>query len=394
MTAAIRLLVVSQPCFRAINRAVFREIAKLGPAVHIATTTFYQFGDRRIEAEVARTNDYEISFLTPVGAHFRLQRFRGLGAVARRFNPTHIYVDSDPGSVLVLQAALAAPKAWICATTAENLPPHSARAFVKAIRRGDFREVANVIAKAGLLFISRFVLDRVFTVSDDGTRVIEAAGFSATKIPLGYSPDIFFVQCEEKRAATRFRLGLVSPTIAYFGRQVFEKGIHVLLDALAQLKDRPWQLLLDRFAGESAYTQKLTEQIDRLGIRERIIFFESSHEDMPDYMNAADLVVLPSVSTPKWQEQYGRVIQEAMACGRIVVASDSGSIAETMDGNGHLVREGDPSALSEKLRELLMRDTFIDLAAAKSASRNRSVARQAEIVYQCLKRSSKSKTCA
>lgn len=392
MTTEIRLLVVSQPCFRAINRAVFRSIAELGPAVHIAAPTHYQFGERRIEAETQPDDSYEISFLEPVGTHFRLQRLRGLRAVARAFKPTHVFVDSDPGSLLVLQAAMTAPRSRICAITAENLPPRSAGAFASSLRRGNIREALNVVTKVALRTAGRLALDRVFTLSEDGTKVVRDLGFSATKIPLGFDPALFFIQPEDKRTATRKRLRLTEPTIAYFGRQTPEKGVHVLLDALAKLPDLPWHLLLDSFAEDIAYADTLSQQIDRLGLRDRVFFFESSHEDMPDFMNAADLVVLPSISTTKWKEQYGRVIQEAMACGRVMVASDSGAISETMDGHGHLVPEANAIALANKLRELLGKGEFVDHAAAESAFQNRSISRQAEIIFDYLQESAAPKS--
>jgi glycosyltransferase involved in cell wall biosynthesis len=167
-----------------------------------------------------------------------------------------------------------------------------------------------------------------------------------------------------------------------------EKGVHVLLDALALMTDWPWQLLMDSFESKDAYARQLRAQIDRLRLAERVVFFESSHEDMPDYMNAADLVVLPSLSTPKWKEQYGRVIQEAQACGRIVIASESGAIPETMDGQGYLVPEGDAPALAERLCALLERPCLASAEAAQSARTHRSVRRQAEIMDAYLRSAS------
>ena len=57
--------------------------------------------------------------------------------------------------------------------------------------------------------------------------------------------------------------------------------------------------------------------------------------------------MLPSLSTPVWEEQFGRVLVEAMWCGVPVIGSDSGEIPWVIEstGGGLVVREGDVGAL-------------------------------------------------
>jgi len=225
-------------------------------------------------------------------------------------------------------------------------------------------------------------MDRVFTLSSDGTRVMEAMGCRVTQIPLGFDPALFRIQPSERVAATRARLGLTQPTIAYFGRLTREKGVHLLLDALASIRDLPWQFLIDRFSDyQTDYTREIQAKIAALGLGDRVVYFDAKHDEMPDYMNAADIVVLPSVSTPKWKEQYGRVLPEAMACGKVVVGSDSGAIPELVRGHGHTFPEGDVPALAAKLRDLLKHANLAELGRQGSAYAHEdlSIACQARI---------------
>ena len=62
-----------------------------------------------------------------------------------------------------------------------------------------------------------------------------------------------------------------------------------------------------------------------------------------------DVVVVPSLETPSWVEQFGRVAVEAMASGVVVVASRSGSLPEVVGEAGVLVPPGDVGALADAL---------------------------------------------
>ena len=53
-------------------------------------------------------------------------------------------------------------------------------------------------------------------------------------------------------------------------------------------------------------------------------------------MKVTNLTVVPS----EWNEQYGRVIQEAIACGSIVIGSNIGSIPELIRNNEFLFKPG------------------------------------------------------
>ena len=68
-------------------------------------------------------------------------------------------------------------------------------------------------------------------------------------------------------------------------------------------------------------------------------------EQVKDYLRQMNVLVLPSLTTPKWKEQFGRALIEAMACGVPVVGSNSGAIPETIGDAGLIVPEGDVAAL-------------------------------------------------
>lgn len=144
--------------------------------------------------------------------------------------------------------------------------------------------------------------------------------------------------------------------IGYVGRLVQAKGVHVLLAAVAKLSF-PFQLqLFGAGSGESG----LRSHAASLGIQDRVEFAgHVSSSDMPDRYRGMDVCVLPSLTTPNWKEQFGRVLIEAMACGVPVVGSESGEIpelvgSESEEPGGRTFPEGDAATLAKILSELYL----------------------------------------
>ncbi|MGH6649805.1 MAG: glycosyltransferase [Sphingopyxis sp.] len=381
-----RLLAISLSCHEPVNRALFREIGALGIPVHLVVPRRHFVGGQWRDTPDFPPENYDLTLLDLTGTNQRTHTLQGVQAVVDAFQPTHIYCDSDPASMMVRQAKQVAPNAKLWSLTAENMPQSLGSDLKKAAETRNPAGIASALVKTWLRRSARRKVDRVLTLSQDGTALIEKMGLTATQVPLGFDPRLFQPLPEAERAVVRAELGLTRPVIAYFGRQTPEKGIHILIDALDRIRDRPWQFLIDDFIGASGYTAQLQAQIERLGLSDRVIFFESKHEDMARYMNAADIVVLPSLSTPKWKEQYGRVIQEVMACGRTMVGSRSGAIPEVMGGQGHLFDEGDVEGLATLLGDLLDKGQYADEAARAYALARLSVNRQAEIMADLLRR--------
>ncbi len=73
---------------------------------------------------------------------------------------------------------------------------------------------------------------------------------------------------------------------------------------------------------------------------------------MPEVYRSADVVVMPSLPTPYWVEQFGFNLVEAMACGSAVVTTASGSIAWVTGGAAVLVPPYDGSALAAAIGAL------------------------------------------
>jgi glycosyltransferase involved in cell wall biosynthesis len=91
-----------------------------------------------------------------------------------------------------------------------------------------------------------------------------------------------------------------------------------------------------------------------LGLGSSIRFLSGvQHDAVRGVMAAIDVLVLPSRTTPKWKEQFGRVLVEGMAAGCVVVGSSSGAIPEVVGDAGLIFPEDDVEGLAQALRRAL-----------------------------------------
>jgi glycosyltransferase involved in cell wall biosynthesis len=145
-----------------------------------------------------------------------------------------------------------------------------------------------------------------------------------------------FVPSAALRAEARATLGWKPDAlvVGFVGRFVPEKGIRLLLDALSRQQVR-WSAL---FVGNGPERPR----IDAFGRdwpgRVRIVA-DASHDDVPRWLNAMDVMCAPSQTTVRWREQFGRMLVEAMACGVPVIASDSGEIPNVVGDAAIVVPE-------------------------------------------------------
>ncbi len=151
------------------------------------------------------------------------------------------------------------------------------------------------------------------------------------------------------RADCRAALGLSGFVAGYVGRLVEEKG---LADMVAALPYCPPEVNLV-FAGSGPFQPALEQQAAALGMTDRVKFLPARPQDeLPQVMNALDALVLPSRTTPRWKEQFGRVIIEAQACGIPVIGSNSGAIPGVVGKGGLIFPEGDVPSLASAFSNL------------------------------------------
>ena len=149
----------------------------------------------------------------------------------------------------------------------------------------------------------------------------------------------------EDRAAIRWRLGLSRPTLITVGHLTENKGHHLAISALRGL---PGMELL--IAGSGEEEQNLRDRAHRDGVADRVRFLGLvGQQDLPDYYNAADALVLASE-----REGIANVLMEALACGTPVVATAVWGAPEviTSDVAGVLIDERSAQGVADGVKRL------------------------------------------
>jgi glycosyltransferase involved in cell wall biosynthesis len=169
-----------------------------------------------------------------------------------------------------------------------------------------------------------------------------ADSFATTSviIPNPYDARIFFP------SAT---IGKRTGDLIFLGRLVTEKGVDLLLTALALLRDRSWFPRLT-IVGDGPERGALQELTGKLNLSAQVLFVGSKRRsELADLLRAHKILVVPS----RYHEPFGVVALEGIACGCIVVGSEGGGLREAIGPCGRTFANADPVTLADALERFL-----------------------------------------
>ncbi len=280
--------------------------------------------------EQAHTSGYELQIVPMMfNGSFHTHFYPTLGPLLDRIRPDILHVDEEPYNFASFHAGWLAHRRNIpfLFFTWQNLARTYPPPF-RWIEQWNYRHASHAIAGG-----------------EEAKTVLREKGYtkSATVIPqFGVDGRLFPFR---ERSANH------PVVIGYAGRFVEEKGLQLLLEAVAGIPMDRWRIVL---RGSGPYESTLRARAESLGIAARVnILPPLASTAMQDFYHESDIFVLPSMTRTNWKEQFGRVLIEAMATGSVTVGSDSGEIPHVIGDAGVVVREGDVEALRAALRLLL-----------------------------------------
>lgn len=350
----MKVLVISKTMAVRTYRGRLHELSKLG--VDLTVIVPPRWGTRRVET--GSPDGYELivtkaRFTGPLLKRHsnHLHYYPDVARVIGRENWDLIHVDEEPFNFVTYHSlrSLQGNGRPVVFTTWQNLmkwypPPFS------TFERSVFERASGAICG------NAQTLD-----------VLRRRGFTkpAVVIPVhGVDPRIYRKQ---RATSLREKLGLEGTfAVGFIGRFSLEKSLDTLMKALALLSGDSVLVLL----GAGPERSRLERKTQELGIAQRVRWMPwVNSADVPQYMNAFDVLVLPSRTLPNIREQFGRVLIEAMACETCVVGSDSGEIPKVIGDAGLVFHEGDEHELAERLKRLMDDSTLRDSLGRRGRER-------------------------
>ena len=332
------------PALRERERAFARQF----PEVDLEVVTTERW--REAEVDVEATSD-DLFPVTTARRHFskHIQLFayspRPIIDAITRHRPHLIDLNHEPYSVacaeILTLCSLFAAKTPIVMQTNQNI-----------LRR--YPPPFNLLERRALRRVSA-----AYACSETVREVLRAKGFDKPMpvIPFGVNAERFHPRRDGQANSAN------TLTIGFVGRMLEEKGLKVLVDAVAKLKTEDWRLLL---VGDGPERKAVEQRLAHHRLLDRTQFTGAiSYDCVPDLYREMDVLVMPTRTTERLREQFGRVIVEAMASGVPVIGSTCGAIPEVIGDAGLVFPEGHHYALANTLRRVL-RDSALRQRLARA----------------------------
>lgn len=322
-------------------------------------------GVGEMQLERRHTAGYRLAVLPMwLNGHFHLHFYPGIGKLVELIKPDIFHIDEESFNFATFQAMQygVQHRARCCFYNWANIdrrypPPFS------TFERYNLKHATAAIAG-----------------NHEAATIIRDHGYEGPIHVLpqfGVDPDLFHPAAESLPAAP-FRVG-------YFGRMVESKGVLDLIEAMSQLPAQVELVLI----GDGDLLPRLESRIAELGLTSRVtIRPRVPSGDVAAEMRRLHAFVLPSRTTPRWKEQFGRVLIEAMASGVPPIGSDSGEIPHVIGDAGLIFPEGNVEGLANQIRRLIDQPALREELARKGRQRaldhytQRALARRYYEVYQ------------
>jgi len=331
--SGLRLAVLSHSAVERSHQRKWELAAAAGWTVLLLVPRKWQEGSRWIRGESRRSGRLFVETVRGPGEG-RVARWLplGLGRRLAGFSPDLVYAEEEFYSLACRAAARAARKMDVpfAFFTWENIS--------RKYRFLQERLIPRVLAGAS----------GAVAGNAEAARVLRKRGLRGpvAVIPqYGVDREVF---SPRRRAACRRALGWPAEgaIFGYVGRLLREKGVETLLSAVARAGGGARAAIV----GAGPHEEALRRDAGALLPGRALFHSPVERSRVAVVMGALDALVLPSRTTGEWKEQFGRVLVEALACGRPAFGSDSGEILSVLGDRRFVFHEGDAAGLARKLR--------------------------------------------
>lgn len=344
----MRILLLSKAMLVGTYQRKAEELAVL-PGVELTVAVPPHWEEPRVGTtplERRHTTGYQLEVLPmALNGHFHLHFYPGLRRLVERVRPEIFHIDEESFNLATFQAMRlgVAAGARCCFYNYANIERRYPPPF-GWFERYNFRHATAAVA-----------------ANHEAASILRGHGYRGPLHVLpqfGVDPELFHPALDPL-PPTPFRIG-------YFGRLIEAKGVLDLLEAMARLPDQAHLTIV----GRGDLEDRIRAAVTRLGIAHRVELRPMvPSAEVAAEMRALHTLVLPSRTTARWKEQYGRVLVEAMASGVPPVGSDSGEIPHVIGDAGLVFPEGNVDKLHQRLRLLMEQPALHALLARRGRER-------------------------
>lgn len=301
-----------------------------------------------LEANHLKIEPLRIIFHDRIKVFFYPEFFK-LAKLIKNFKPEVIHIFEEPYSLVVFQ--------FILLTKILRLRP---KILIQSFENIFFVQPFpfSLLEKFNLSMTTALI-----TVPGEGKKIWRDKGFDKEIFRLAVGVDhTLFRKTNGKRTN--------EVTIGFIGRLIKEKGVYLLLNVFIELVKRGLFVQLI-FVGEGREKKELKEIVKSNRLSNQVNFINRiENKKLPEFLSQeVDILVLPSLTTEKWKEQFGRVLIEAMACEVAVVGSSSGEIPEVIGGGGIIFPENNADSLLSALKLLVLNKNLREELGKKGRKR-------------------------
>jgi len=339
-----KILVISHDFVKKVNIKVYEELQKNKKNIKILCLRPKKLyiNKKHIKSDFNQ-KDCNVKILETkiLFNNLRLLYFKNISQIIKKFKPSEVIIHNDPISLQVIILAILSfinNYSIYCMSNENKIISYTKKLYIQKIPR--------IILLLILNFFVKYKIKNIFCISKQIKKNYDFLGYKKKTIlmPLGYDKKIF------KRKNNKNKIF----TISYFGRISPEKGIHILIKALEKVEFK-FNFFLDTgHIEDKNYFKEILKKLKKILPSSYISLINCNHFEIANFMSKSDLVVLPSI----YEEQYGRVIQESVACGSLVIGSRVGAIPEIIKDNDLLFEKNNYRQLATKINLLKNRNFY------------------------------------
>ena len=341
----MRVLRIAHASLTPTLRERERAIARNYPDVDLEVVTTEKWREAEVDVEITPDDLFPVTKARRLfSRHVQLFAYNPgpIVTALRRHRPHLIDLNAEPYSVACAEVLTLrnwfAPRAAVVLQTCQNI----FRTYPPPFNWLESRALKQTAA--------------AYPCSETARQLLDAKGFDRPTpvVPFGVDLEAF--------TPRQFNRNPEQPlTIGYVGRMLPGKGLNVLADALNKVRTENWRLLM---VGDGSERKPFEQAMVENGLSDRAEYTGAVSYDMvPQFFHRMDVLVIPTETTERIREQFGRVIVEAMATGVPVIGSTCGAIPEVIAEAGLVFPERDADALAAAIRRMLsnaaLREEFV-----------------------------------